>query len=83
MAPPLIVDGYGNPAPELQQPLQMMQDPEQEQSEWDDPIIAADPEEAERECRARAERDGVELIRVQQPSQVRRGQNQSYRCWFK
>jgi hypothetical protein len=61
----------------------ILEDPEEDQSEWDDPIIAASPEEAARECRRRAERDGVELVRVQPPSRVRPGQNQSYRCWFK
>jgi hypothetical protein len=50
---------------------------------WDDPIIAASPEEARQECQARAKRDGVTLDRVQEPRQVRRGTNQSYRCWFK
>jgi hypothetical protein len=63
--------------------MPMIDDPEEERSEWDDPIVARDPEEAERECRARAARDGVELVRVQNPSKIRRGQDQAYRCWFK
>jgi hypothetical protein len=58
-------------------------DPEEEVTEWDEPIVAQNPEEAERECRAKAAQYGVELVRVQKPSRVRRGQNQQYRCWFK
>jgi hypothetical protein len=58
-------------------------DPEEEVAEWDEPIIAQTPEEADRECRAKAAQYGVELVRVQQPNRVRRGQDQRYRCWFK
>ncbi|MBD1995213.1 hypothetical protein H6G00_01035 [Leptolyngbya sp. FACHB-541] len=59
-----------------------IEDPEETAQEWDEPIIARDPEEANRECQARARQYGVELSRVQPPRQVRRGQNQQYRCWF-
>ena len=59
-----------------------IEDPEETAQEWDEPIVARDPEEADRECRARAAQYGVGLSRVQQPNRVRRGQNQQYRCWF-
>jgi hypothetical protein len=59
-----------------------IEDPEEEAQEWDEPIVARDPEEAERECRTRAALYGVGLSRVQQPNRVRRGQDQQYRCWF-
>ncbi|NJL41597.1 MAG: hypothetical protein HC899_36585 [Leptolyngbyaceae cyanobacterium SM1_4_3] len=59
-----------------------IEDPEEEAEEWDEPIIARDPEEAARECQARATHYGVRLSRVQEPSRLRRGQNQQYRCWF-
>jgi hypothetical protein len=61
----------------------MMEDPEEEISSWDEPIVAASPEEAERECKARAALYGLQVDRVQTPRQVRRGTNQQYRCWFK
>jgi hypothetical protein len=57
-------------------------DPEEEVAEWDEPILAQAPEEADRQCRAKARQYGVELVRVQKPSRVQRGQNQQYRCWF-
>jgi hypothetical protein len=57
-------------------------DPEEEVAEWDEPIVAQSPEEADRICRAKAAQYGVELVGVQQPSRVRRGQNQQYRCRF-
>ncbi|MBD2072090.1 hypothetical protein H6F93_31985 [Leptolyngbya sp. FACHB-671] len=56
--------------------------PEEVVSEWDEPIITASPEEADRECRGRARQYGVSRARVQQPSRIRSGQNQQYRCWF-
>jgi hypothetical protein len=59
-----------------------IEDPEEEVAEWDEPIVAQTPEEADRTCRAKAAQYGVKLVRVQQPSRVRRGQNQQYRCWF-
>jgi hypothetical protein len=65
---------------EYQMPIE---DPEEEVTEWDEPIVAQTPEEADRTCRAKAAEYGVELVRVQQPSRVRRGQDQQYRCWFK
>jgi hypothetical protein len=61
----------------------MLTDPEnldEQPQQYDEPIIAASPEEAERLCREIAERDGVRLAKVKQPSRVRRGQNQQYRC---
>lgn len=60
----------------------MLQDPEAQPNEWDEPILAADPQEAERICRQRAAKYRVEFRRVQPPSRVRPGQNQQYRCWF-
>lgn len=72
-----------------QQPLAppihpMLQDPEAQQpAEYDEPILAASKEEAERICRDKAKRDGVEVVRVQEPSKIRKGKNQQYRCWFK
>lgn len=83
MAPPLIVDGYGNPAPELQQPMPTIDNPDEPSSEeWDEPVLAASPEEADRICRRLADQYGVSLGRVQQPREVK-PKNQSYRCWFR
>jgi hypothetical protein len=56
--------------------------PDEHPQQYDEPIIAASIEEAERICRQIADRDGVKLIKVKQPSKVRQGQNQQYRCIF-
>jgi hypothetical protein len=59
-------------------------DPEAEQvPEYDEPVIAASPEEANRICQQKARANGVEVSRVQMPSRIRPGNNQIYRCWFK
>ncbi|MBD2055298.1 hypothetical protein H6F88_04540 [Oculatella sp. FACHB-28] len=59
-----------------------IEEPGEVVSEWGEPIIAASPEEADWECTARAQQYGVSRARVQQPSRIRSGQNQQYRCWF-
>jgi hypothetical protein len=58
-------------------------EPEEESTTWDEPILAGSPEEAERVCRRLAAARGVSLDRVQQPSRVRVGQTRQYRCWFR
>ncbi|GAB4336982.1 MAG: hypothetical protein OHK0047_26520 [Leptolyngbyaceae cyanobacterium] len=58
------------------------ENPDEQPQQYDEPIVATSPEEAERICRQIAERDGVRLVRVKQPSRLRRGQNQQYRCIF-
>ncbi|KAM3100637.1 hypothetical protein ACKFKF_11455 [Phormidesmis sp. 146-12] len=65
-------------------PMPMLNDPETEEVvEYDEPILASSPEEANRICREKALRDGVEVSWVQQPSKPKQGANQQYRCWFK
>ncbi|MEP0874108.1 hypothetical protein NDA01_30880 [Trichocoleus desertorum AS-A10] len=67
-------------------PMPVLDDPENptEQPQiWDEPILAGSSAEAERICRQRAAKYGVELNKVQQPSRVKEGQNQQYRCWFR
>ena len=56
--------------------------PDEQPQQYDEPIIAANIEEAERICRIKAQRDGVKLVRVRQPSRIRPGNNQQYRCIF-
>jgi hypothetical protein len=58
MAPPLILDGYGNPAPELQQPseMPMMQDAEENLEDTSVTIYAGSKSEAEKQCSAEAQR---------------------------
>ncbi len=56
--------------------------PDEQPQEYDEPIIAANLEEAERICRAKAQQDGTKLVRVKQPSRIKPGTNQQYRCIF-
>lgn len=58
------------------------ENPDEQPQQYDEPILAANPEEAERICHAKAQQDGVKLIRVKQPSRIRVGTNQQYRCVF-
>jgi hypothetical protein len=61
----------------------ILQDPETHPApQYDEPVLAADAAEADRICRKKAEEQGVELVRVQPPSKIRKGKNQTYRCWF-
>jgi hypothetical protein len=64
--------------------MPMLQDPEEaEPNEYDEPILAVSLEEANRICRQKAARDGVEVVRVQPPRRIQIGRTQQYRCWFK
>lgn len=56
--------------------------PDAQPEDWDEPVVAASPEEAERICKQRAANYGVKFNRVQPPSRIRTGQNQTYRCWY-
>jgi hypothetical protein len=85
-------NGGGYTAPSRSAPAQtpavpvrpILQDPEANQpAEYDEPIIATSPEEADRICRQKAAKDGVTVARVQQPNKVQGGKSQQYRCWFK
>lgn len=58
------------------------ENPDERPQLFDEPILADSPEEATRICRQKAERDGTKLISVKEPSKVRRGLIQSYRCIF-
>ena len=58
------------------------ENPDEQPQQYDEPIIAASLEEAERVCRVKAQQDGVKLVRVKQPSRVKPGTNQQYRCIF-
>ncbi|GAC1463423.1 MAG: hypothetical protein NVS2B14_11020 [Chamaesiphon sp.] len=56
--------------------------PDEQPQLYDEPIIAKSLEEAERICRIKAQQDGVKLIKIKQPSRIRAGINQQYRCIF-
>lgn len=58
------------------------ENPDEQPQQFDEPILAATLEEAERICRLKAERDGVKLVSVQSPSRIRLGKNQRYVCIF-
>lgn len=58
------------------------ENPDEQPQQYDEPILAASPEEAERICRSKAQQDGVKLVRVKPPSRLRSGNNQQYRCIF-
>ncbi|NJO78922.1 MAG: hypothetical protein HC827_10630 [Cyanobacteria bacterium RM1_2_2] len=63
----------------------MITDPENQDEQpyrYDEPILASSPEEATRICRIKAQQDGVKLIQVKQPTRIRSGKNQQYRCIF-
>lgn len=52
------------------------ENPDEQPQQYDEPIIAASPEEAERICRTKAQQDGTKLVAVKQPPRVRPGTNQ-------
>jgi hypothetical protein len=55
--PPPVVDGYGNPAPELNRDtMPMMQDPEENLSDTSVTIYAGSKSEAEKQCSEEAQR---------------------------
>ncbi|MDY7015152.1 MAG: hypothetical protein SVX43_16460 [Cyanobacteriota bacterium] len=56
-----------------------LQDPEHKLEFWDEPIIASNPEEAERECQKRAKEYKVRLESVTQPKRIEQ-RPQRYRC---
>jgi hypothetical protein len=56
-----------------------LQDPEQELELWDEPIIAGNLEDAERECKKRAAEYKVRLESVIQPKRIEQ-RPQRYRC---
>ncbi len=58
------------------------ENPEEQPQQFDEPILAASLEEAQRICRFKAKRDGVKLVSIQPPSRVRAGKNQRYLCIF-
>lgn len=58
------------------------ENPDEQPYQYDEPIIAERPEEAERICRTKAQRDGVKLIGMKPPSRIKLGSNQIYRCIF-
>jgi hypothetical protein len=63
---PSVIDGYGNPAPELQSPMPMLDNPDAKKETWEDQEFADSQEEAESKCRSRAERltaSGSSVIR--------------------
>lgn len=63
----------------------MLTDPENlaEQPEvYEEPILAASLEEAQRICQQIAERDGVKLKEVSPPAKKRSGKTQRYLCIF-
>ena len=63
----------------------MITDPKnsnEQPTEYDEPILASSPEEAESICRDKAARDGVRLKQVKEPSRIRSGKNQRYTCIF-
>ena len=78
---PHIVDGYGNPAPELQstpnpsaQTMPMLQDPEAESEEWSDEVWANSQEEADQACQAKADmatEEGRSVVTVIGKAQMR------------
>jgi hypothetical protein len=57
----------------------MIQDPEKEPEQWDEPIIADSPAAAQRECQRRANQYEVELKSVTRPRKIE-GRPQVYRC---
>jgi hypothetical protein len=80
---PPVVDGYGNPAPELQReqyqsdpqvtPMPMMEDPEAQTEEWEEEVWARDQGDADRICRLMADklsRRSGKLVTYQNPPQV-------------
>jgi hypothetical protein len=82
MLPP-VIDGYGNPAPELQReeyqsdpqvtPMPMMEDPEAQTEEWEEEVWARDQGDADRICRLMADklsRRSGKLVTYQNPPQV-------------
>jgi hypothetical protein len=82
-APPSVIDGYGNPAPELQrnQPAQeqpsqtipMLENPDAESEEWSDEVWAANQEAADRACQDKADtmsQEGGTVITVQGKAQM-------------
>jgi hypothetical protein len=58
------------------------ENPAEQPNEYEEPILAASPEEAERICRNMARRDQSRLKFVRPPSRVRPGRNQRYICVF-
>ncbi|NET61633.1 MAG: hypothetical protein F6K47_37580 [Symploca sp. SIO2E6] len=60
----------------------MIRDPEQEAQQWDEPIIASNPSEAQKECQKRADQYGVELESVTEPRKIEK-RPQVYRCNYK
>lgn len=58
------------------------ENPDEQPYQYDEPIIATSPEEAERICRTKAQQDGVKLIRLKPPARIKPGRNQIYRCIF-
>jgi hypothetical protein len=58
------------------------ENPDEQPQQFDEPILAANLEEAQRICRLKADRDGVKLVSIQPPSRIRPGKNQRYICIF-
>ncbi len=58
------------------------ENPDEQPQQYDEPVLAASPEEAERICRIKAQQDGVKLVKVKPPTRVKSGSNQQYRCIF-
>ena len=60
----------------------MIRDPEQESARWDEPIIAGNPNEAQKEYQKRANKYGVDLESVTKPRKIEK-RPQVYRCNYK
>jgi hypothetical protein len=73
---PSMIDGYGNPAPELQP---MIDDPEAQEDDWSDSVLADDDTEARRKCQQLAETHRVTLVKVQK----RTIKGKTYDCFFR
>lgn len=74
MAPPLI-DGYGNPAPELN----VLDNPDEQQEEWTEGILADSQAEADRRCQQMAESYKVNFVKAQR----RTAKGKTYDCVFR